>query len=210
VRKAPLPGGSLFWRVHRTEFDSAAFNPVGAEVLFGGGRFDATEACVYGFMYGALREETAAAEVLLRDVPADDRGARFLPRKYWRERRISALRTNQDVELAAIRTGRELGAIGQDTWLTTCDPREYPQTRAWAHWLREAAVDAAGIIWYSKRDPGQAVLILFEDRCPPGFLRPEPGPLTDGVSFDDAEGFAWLRGTLRAYGVTVRAPRGGP
>lgn len=161
-------------------------------------------------MYAALRVETAAAEALLRDAPANDRGARFLARKYWHDRRVSALRTNHDLELAAIRTGQELGAIGQDTWLTTCDPPEYPQTRAWAHWLREAAEDAAGIIWYSKRDPGEAVLILFGDRCAPSHLTPEPGPLADGVSFDGPDGFAWLRATLSAYGVTVRAPRSTP
>lgn len=175
--------------------------------MWGGGRFDSTKEAVYGYMYAAAGSRVAVAEALLRDIDPDDRGGRFLPRTAWRERTISVLRTTVDVQLLALRTGPELGAIGQDTWLTTCDSRDYAMTRAWAHWLREVAPDAAGIIWLSKRDPGEPVLALFDDRCPPGLLVRESGPTARGVTFDDPEGFDWLRETLGLYRVSVKRPR---
>jgi hypothetical protein len=202
-----LPTGTLLSRVHQARFAADAFNPVGADALFGGGRFDATDRCVYGYMYAAFTDPVGVAETLLRDVPADEHGARFLARKYWTGRRVSNVRTTAPLLLIAIRSGQELGAIGQDTWLTTCNPEDYPQTRAWGHWLRAIVPAAAGIIWLSKRDPGQPVLVLFDDRCPPGAIVEQNGPMALGASFDNLAGFAWLRSTLAAYRVAIRQPR---
>jgi hypothetical protein len=78
------------------------------------------------------------------DIDADDHGARFLSRRLWTGQRLIRLQTTSAVELVALRTGEELGAIGQDTWLTTCGAEDYPQTRAWAHWLRTITRERAG------------------------------------------------------------------
>lgn len=210
VATSPLPAGSVLWRVHRREYGTRVFNPVGSEVLFGGGRFDGTTGCEYPYLYAALRPQTAVAEALLRDVKANDRGARFVAKTYWDGRTLTALRTTEPVQLVAIRTGAELGTIGQDTWLTTCDPPEYPQTREWGHWLRDRVPDAAGIVWLSKRDPGEPVMVLFGDRCPPELLEDEDGPLAGRVGFEEPAGFEWLRETLRGFNVTIRSPNFGP
>lgn len=87
--------------------------------------------------------------------------------------------------------------FSQDTWLTTCDPPQYPQTREWGHWLRNQVTDAAGVVWLSKRDPPNPVMVLFGDRCPKGLLEDEDSPLAGRVGFEDPAGFEWLRETLR-------------
>ena len=72
----------------------------------------------YSFLYAADDDATAVSEVLLRDLPLDERGARLLPRARLRNLRIGWLTTNRDLQLVDLRSGRDLAAIGQDTWLT--------------------------------------------------------------------------------------------
>lgn len=199
-----LPAGRYLSRVHGAAYPGASFNPVASDVLFGGGRFDATADDRYGFLYAAETDEAAVAEALLRDIDANDRGARFLAKKYWCTRQLSRMQTTVPLPLISLRSGADLGAIGQDTWLTTCDPDDYPQSRAWAHWLRSIASDACGIIWVSKREPTAHAVVLFEDRCPPGAIVPAPGPLAAPCEFGQAAGFQWLRGCLAKYRVAIR------
>jgi hypothetical protein len=199
-----LDTGTVFARVHQTAYGATAFNPRASDVLFGGGRFDSTADDPYGYLYAAATNRAAIAETLLRDVPADDRGARFLAKKYWRGRQLSRLEVVRPIVLISLLSGEDLGVIGQDTWLTTCGPEDYPQTRAWAHWLRRTQSDAAGIAWLSKRQPGVPSLCLFEDRCPPGSLVEVDGPLPRPCIFEEDDGFDWLRSNLAAFRVSIR------
>ena len=89
-------------------------------------------------------------------------------------------------------------------WLTSCDADEYPQTRAWSRWLRERSDDAQGAVWLSKRDPGETVMVLWEDRCPTDVLVSAPGPLPGPCRFDEPDGLDWLRDALAGYRVTIR------
>ena len=203
VATAHLAAGAVLSRVHRTDFDGVDFNPVGSDVLFGGGRFDSTDADPYPYLYAGEVDRTALAETLLRDLPANDRGARFLAKKYWRGRRLSRFELTRSLPVVSLVTGEDLGAIGQDTWLTTCDPADYPQTRAWAHWLRRIAPGAAGMIWLSKRQPGSLSACLFGDRCPPGSLVETDGPLSVPCVFEEG-GFDWLRANLAGFRVAIR------
>jgi hypothetical protein len=199
-----LDAGTVLSRVHQTRYAGREFNPHGSDVLWGGGRFDSTDRDPYPFLYGGQSDDVAVAEALLRDIDADDRGSRFLAKKYWRGRKLSRLITTQDVQVISLRTGKDLGAIAQDTWLTMCNAQDYPFTRDWARWLRDQAVDAAGIVWYSKREPGQESFVLFEDRCPTGLLENVPGPVASECVFEEDKGFAWLRTTLAPYRVAIR------
>ncbi|HET9197264.1 MAG TPA: RES family NAD+ phosphorylase [Solirubrobacterales bacterium] len=204
VATTVLTAGTVLARVHQTVYGPVDYNPVGSDVLFGGGRFDSTAEDPYGFLYGAATDRAALAEALLRDVPADDRGARFLAKKYWRGRGLSRFEVTRSLTLVSLVSGEDLGAIGQDTWLTTCDPGDYPQTRAWAHWLRRRREDAAGLVWLSKRQPGVRSFCLFGDRCPPGALVPAAGPLPGPCAFEAEDGFAWLRENLAGFRVAIR------
>jgi hypothetical protein len=199
-----LPAGTTLSRVHLARYPSEGFNPVEADLLYAGGRFDSTSVDPYGFLYAALTDGGAIAETLLRDIPANDRGGRFLSRVRWHERQLSRVTTTGDLTLITLQTGADLGAIGQDTWLTMCDGDDYPQTRDWAHWLRGLVPTAQGIIWLSKREPGVPVLILFEDRCPADVLTPAPGPLPAPCLFANPAGADWLKAQLAPYRVSIR------
>ena len=206
VPVATLGAGSELSRVHHADYAGKSFNPVASEVLFGGGRFDSTAADPYDYLYAGETDDAAVAEALLRDIDANDRGARFLPKKYWGGRALSRCTLAHDVTLVELRTGKNLGQVGQDTWLTTCEPDDYPQTRAWAHWLRAQAPGVQGIAWKSKREPAADAFVFFGDRCPPDLLAEAPGPLhPDDCEFATPAGFAWLRSTLAAYRVSIRA-----
>ena len=204
LRRWPLPAGSTLSRVHPDRFASTQFNPISSDLLFGGGRFDATDRDPHGFLYAALHDGPAIAETLLRDIPSNDRGYRFLPKAAWRGRQLSRLTNTMDLTLIALRTGKDLGAIGQDSWLTSCDADEYPQTREWSRWLRQHEPSAHGAAWLAKRDPGETVTVLWEDRCPPGTLIHAPGPLATPCRFDDPAGGAWLRSELTHFRVAIR------
>jgi hypothetical protein len=145
------------------------FNPTAVDRLFGGARFDATLDDKYPYYYAGLEEETALCEALLRDLHPDDHGTRLVTRAAVTERCISGLAVTADLPLVSLRTGADLGAIGQDAWLVTAPACEYAQTRGWAHWLRSQAEWAFGLAWPSLRNASGTAIILFGDRCAAAF-----------------------------------------
>ncbi|HEV2347318.1 MAG TPA: RES family NAD+ phosphorylase [Actinocrinis sp.] len=201
--RVDLRAGTELWRVHSRDYHPCAFNPRLADTHFGGGRFDGTKDDPYAYMYAAFDRVTAVAESFLRSLPADDRGYRTLLRATVNHRRLACLRTTADLALITLETTADLGAVGQDEWLVQTEARDYAFTRRWAHWLREQAPWAQGIIWRSKREIGARSLILFHDRCPyPGVeLCRSPG-----FDLDDAAGAKWLNDVLADYRVTIRPP----
>jgi hypothetical protein len=124
--------GTCLWRVHELERQPWGFNPTAVDRHFGGARFDATVDDKYPYYSAGLEEETALCEALLRDLGPDDYGTRLVPRAAVAGRCISGLAVTADLPLISLRTGADLGTIGQDAWLTTAAAHEYAQTRAWA------------------------------------------------------------------------------
>jgi RES domain len=160
-----LRRGTCLWRVHRTEYAPWSFKTASANTLFGGARFDATGEDEYPYYYAGLDDETALCETLLRDVHPDDHSSRLVPHVAVAQRCISGLAVTADLPLISLRTGADLGAIGQDAWLVTAAGSEYAQTRGWAHWLRREAGWAFGMAWPSLRNISGTAIILFGDRC---------------------------------------------
>lgn len=199
-----LPAGTVLHRVHGRDRLAAGFNPAVADMHFGGGRFDPTIEDKYPYLYAASTERTALAEALLRSLPFNESGIRILPRAMVKGRRISAMVVAAEMRLLALLTTTHLAAVGQDEWLVHADPPEYGKTRRWAHWLRQQAPSAHGMIWPSKRDLGEKALILFGDRCQPDHLRPASLPSYD---LDDRAGTEWLKDMLADYRVTIFPPR---
>jgi hypothetical protein len=201
-----LPSGSVLFRVHQVRYSAEAFNPMPTHRYYGGGRFDSTDDDRYPYMYAGQTVEVAIAETLLRDLSPDDTGMLLLPLAKVRGRRISAIATTTDLTLVSLRSAAELGAVAQDTWLTMSDPRDYAQSRHWAHWIRSHAPSAAGYVWRSRREPADDAYVLFGDRCPAGALQsishPDLPP-GDEAEFDSARGRRSLRRRLVAYRVTL-------
>jgi hypothetical protein len=202
-RRRVLPAGTQLHRVHQRKWTACAFAPVVADDHFGGGRFDPTAGDEYPYLYAAFAERTALAEVLLRGVSFDDRGARFLPRATVRDRQLSHVRLAADLTLLALTTTAELAAVSQDEWLVQAEPGDYGKTRRWGRWLRDQAPWAQGLIWPSKRDLGEQAVILFGDRCDPGALRPGEVPPVD---LGSRPGTMRVNDLLADYHVTIRLP----
>jgi hypothetical protein len=206
-----LRRGTCLWRVHNNERGSRSFNPTLVDPLFGGARFDATDGDRYPYYYAALDENTAIAETMLRDLEPDEEGIRALSRQAVAGRLMSGVTLTRNLELVSLVTGPDLGVIGQDAWLITASAREYPQTRAWAHWLRGQAKWAHGLIWPSIRDPGSMAIVLFGDRCRADFgedyecvLLHEVPELA--IKLDDKAGAEWLNRLLEPYRVVISPP----
>lgn len=163
-----LREGATLTRIHSSLFGAAEFNPTVANSPFAGGRFDSTPGDEYAYLYASEDDATAVCETLLRDLPADDYGSRILHETRLTGLRISRLRTTCDLELVALRTGKDLAAVGQDTWLTTAPASKYAATRQWATAIRAWSPWAAGLTWRSHREPDGFAYIFFSDRCPSG------------------------------------------
>lgn len=209
-----LARGTRLWRVHERKYGATAFNPA-ARDLYRGGRFDASEADPYPFLYAALSDTTAVAESMLRDLDPGDQGMRLVPAGRVTGTRLSGLTVTRDLCLVSLIAGADLAAIGQDAWLVTARQTEYAYTRDWACWLRGQAPWAHGLAWDSLRDRGSVAVILFGDRL-------ASGPGADAVGFagcakpvlieepqlavdldDDAAGTAWLNERLCRYRAVV-------
>ncbi|MEV3987805.1 RES family NAD+ phosphorylase [Streptomyces sp. NPDC049837] len=200
--KVTLPRGTTLYRVHAAHRDAAAFNPVPSHCLYGGGRFDGTACDPYGYLYAGLGAEAALCETLLRSLPFDPAGGpRLLPRVSVARRRLSRLRLGTDVDVVSLVSARDLAAVHQDSWLVHTEAHEYAYTRDWAHWIRQHTDPwAQGLIWSSKREPGDRTVVLFGDRCPPGAVE----AVAEGaVDFGTLEGEEWLDSVLQPYHVRL-------
>ena len=201
-----LTAGTRLTRIHSAQFAVTDFNPTVARHPLQGGRFDAIPHDPYGFLYAADDDATAVSEVLLRDLPLDERGARLLPRALLRNLRIVWLTVDRDLQLVDLRSGRDLAAIGQDAWLTTGPAIDYELTRAWASAIRNWAPWCAGLTWRSHREPEGFAYVLFDDRVSDDCLAEVSSgvPLTgDDQRIDDGIGRIYVERILETYRVAV-------
>ncbi len=206
-----LRRGTLLRRVHPQACGPFQFNTHLADVLYGGARFDATEADEYPYLYAGLSDVTALAETLLRDLAPDDHAYRLVTNDKARGRAVSQFTVTQDLDLVSLIDGKDLGAIGQDDWLVSCSAHDYTWTRDWAHWLRRQAPWAHGLIWDSKRDRGGLAVVLFGDRLAcefgPDYEQTLPREITKlADNLGDAAGRKWANERLRPYRAIVSPP----
>ena len=201
-----LAKGTRLSRVHSSQFTGAQFNPTLADSHWGGGRFDATEADPYGYLYAGSDDECAVCETLLRDLPLVPARGRLLPRRAIAGRVLSRLILTAEVPLISLCDGKDLARCGQgDKWLVSCPSSEYAFTRRWAQAIREWALEAEGLVWLSRRDPSKRAYIFFGDRFSanleeaPGGLPSTPG----GIPLDSGVGERYLLEILGEYRVTL-------
>lgn len=193
-----LRGGSRLSRVHSRRFHGDQFNPTLADPHWGGGRFDATPADRYAYLYAGEDDECAVCEALLREVPLEPGGGRCLPRAAIADRVLSRLVLSADLSVISLCDGSDLARLGQDdNWLVSCPASEYGFSRRWGHALRRWAPRAEGIVWPSRRDPSKRTYVLFEDRFSAALDVEETSPLDSGA------GEKRLLEILQRYWVTL-------
>jgi hypothetical protein len=200
-----LAAGTVLWRVHLDQFEALSFNSRPANRHWGGGRFDCTPDEWYPFLYAGLSEETALAERLLRDLPFRGNGhKRTVPHELLVGRQLHALRVKQELTLISLISAPDLAAIRQeDWWLVDAEGKDYAFTRLWAHWLRQVAPWAQGLIWSSRRNRESAI-VLFGDRCPGSALELASLP---GRSLEDDDGIKFLNDKLAPYEARICPPQ---
>ena len=201
-----LQAGTPLSRVHEVAWGPCDFNPALADTHWGGGRFDATPDDQYGYIYAGSDDSVAISEALLRDLPIDVHGARLLPRRQLQDRRLGWLRCRVALDLVSLRSAEDLGAVGQDTWLTQAPSSEYGFTRRWGQAIRGWAPWATGFVWYSRREPDGLAYVFFADRCPPDpfeeITTGTPIPVADS-RLDGGAGYIYVRGFLQNYNVSL-------
>jgi RES domain len=201
-----LAPGTRLSRVHEVRYETCTFNPTVTDQHWGGGRFDATEEDRYGYIYAGSSELVAVSEALLRDLATDDHGARLLPTKALEGRRLGWLAPTSPLDLVSLRSGADLAAVAQDTWLTQAPSSDYAFTRRWGHAIRKWAPWAAGLVWRSRLEPDGLAFIFFDDRCPDGafeeILHGTPVDAADSNLYAGA-GHVFLRALLEHYRVAV-------
>jgi hypothetical protein len=126
-----------------------------------GGRFDSLDG-TYAYWYGALSEVGAFAESFARQLDYTKDGDRPLPFAVVAGRSISVVRAARQLHLV-VAYGAGAEQLGQDIWLTTADEADYPMTRLWASAVRVWEPSADGMVWKSRRDPGEDVIVLWGD-----------------------------------------------
>ena len=206
-----LLAGTTLTRIHyanklATEFFMPNFNAP----LRGGGRFDSTPADQYEFLYAANDDVTAVAEVLIRDLPGFGPGCRPLKRSALDDKCISCIEPRSDLTLVNLRSGPDLGAVGQDTWLTTSSATDYPDTRHWSSAIRAWAPNAAGLTWHSRFNPPGLSYIFFRERCGSegfGAASATQTGLDSTSRIDRGRGLFYILDLLALYHVPLAAHR---
>jgi hypothetical protein len=189
------------WRVHDRRFGARDCKPSRALSPYEGGRFDPVEPEGPGVLYLAEDEACAVAESFLRLLPISAPAPRQLPRKVLQDRNLSKLLPQPPLTgpvLLELSGGAALSQVGQDSWLTKCDPREYPATREWGRALRRWAPWAQGFTWRSRLDEDRRAFVLF---CRAS-LHPALQELHT-LSLDQEPGFSRVQKLLARYNVAV-------
>ncbi|MDF5757505.1 RES family NAD+ phosphorylase [Spongiactinospora sp. TRM90649] len=194
-----LSPDTVLWRVHSATRAPGSFKP--ARVELSTGRFDCTEEDPYPSLYVAFDKTTALTEVLLRSLPFERRGHRYLPYETIRGRRLTALRVTGELRLVNLISGGGLGAVCQDEWLIHSAEKDFAYTRQWARWLRGVDPAAAGIIWTTRRNLVRRSVVLFGDRA----FGLEPADLP-AVDLDGPEGHLEVNELLRPFRASVNRP----
>lgn len=176
--------------------------PLGEE----GGRFDATPADQFRYLYGAVATESAAVAVWETLVPLT-KWSKFrsgkkqmLPQAELACRSIQFFRVDRLLGLVDLNTPE--GRLRMNAPIEVFIERKRSCTRLWGSYFRRHAEEAKGLCYNSStlgaRTP-QSSFVLYEDRCPSLSFVPDsdPIPLLASVGLFEVQRY------LDVAGVTV-------
>jgi len=176
-----LAKGSRIWRIHGSARGALEFDTRVPDRLRGG-RFNSPSG-EPGVFYAADTLEGAVAEVLLRDVPLADEGARAVPLRQILGRAVSVLEVTRELRVVALH-GAGAAAVGQGLWLTKSDSADYPLTRQWGRAIRERVADAAGFVWRARHDEDRLAYALYEDGAADALGVRVSIPIDEGIGLE--------------------------
>ena len=162
-----VEAGGLWWRVHHQKHASLQFNDSRLTNARFSPIFDAA-GNVIPAIYAAGDVKSALMETVLHDAPSPAHG--FIYLAPVTEPRVLVPLTNTAPLLLANLLTLGLRRVGiKRADLIDSDKPAYFLTRAFAGALHAARPDVQGLIWHSRQNHGE-VVVLFADRMAPGDL----------------------------------------
>ena len=159
--------GRTWWRIHHRKHASLQFN----DSRLGNARFSPifdTASNVIPTIYAAADIKGALMETVLHDAPSPAHG--FIYLAPVPERRVLVQLTNKSALLLANLQTLGLRRVGiKRADLIDSEKPAYTSTRAFARALLAARPDVQGLIWHSRQNHGE-VIVLFADRMAPADL----------------------------------------
>jgi RES domain len=190
--------GSRVFRVHREQHSAVAPNPtLPPPSGIGGSRFDSPDGS-YAGLYFADSPEGAIAETLCRDLPLDGR-PRLIPRAALTGRRLSSLIVTADLSLVAAH-GAALAHLGQDGWLTSSNPAEYPLTRQWAAAIRRWCLTADGLAYWCRHDNDR---IAYTTWSPPQTNQHPALSVESTIDLTEPDALTEVRRVAQAHNASI-------
>ena len=190
--------GVRVFRVHREPHSAAAPNPtVPPPSGIGGSRFDSPDGS-YAILYFADSPEGSIAETLCRDLPLDG-APRLIPRAALSGRRLSSLIVTASLTLVAAH-GAALTHLGQDGWLTTSNPVDYPLTRQWAAAIRRWCPTADGLAYRCRHDNDQIAYVTWS---PMSALLHPAFSVESTIALTDPDALTEVRRVAQAHNATI-------
>lgn len=152
-----LAAGTHLVRVHDRDLGETEFNPSRRPLA----RFRPIGAPVVPTLYAGVDEDVAIAEGLFHDVPIRPGVLRQYPFAGLDGRVISEIAPTRPLRLVQLH-GYGLQRLGVTHGeLIETPAAEYLWTVRWAQALHDAATDADGLVWMSRRFTGRAAILLW-------------------------------------------------
>jgi hypothetical protein len=150
-------------------------------------------------LYGADDFDGAVFETVFHDVPIH--GVKRVPHAKLVHRLVVVLAATRTLTLVDL-TSEGLRRLELESHeLTTCGPRTYPDTAAWARALHAHAEHIDGLLWVSRQHNTSIALVLFGDRVAADDLEvaADEVPLTLGIG----RGLDLVAAAAARVGITI-------
>lgn len=155
--------GALIHRIHDAKRAGNVFNPCKGAPARVSPFHDASGKCV-PFLYGGSDFPAACFETIFRDLP--EKGARTVPESVLAGRAHSRLSPSHGLFLADMTADGEgyLGERFSGQAFSTCPPRDYSRTVAWATAVYRQCPTLHGLIWVPYQTNTRRAVVLWKPR----------------------------------------------
>ncbi|BDC83297.1 RES family NAD+ phosphorylase [Aeromonas hydrophila] len=160
IKTETLAAGTKMWRVHKSDYTEAGFNPGYGDARFS--PIDNASGQRIPTLYAGESIDVALMESVFHDVPHSGDKKDYSTSNFDNQM-LSELTLTRDVVMVKLH-GPALRHLGvKEAELIHSDASEYQNTRAWAEKIHSSAPNAQGLKWDSKQAGGLAYM-YFGDR----------------------------------------------